>query len=600
MTGVARTTTFVVRMACGPIARSASAHLLACMLAAVAIPVDARGQTLPTDSSVVRRSATDAPLGGCPLGVVGRIEIQNHSLFAPEDIRDRPFAAALKVVNWAHIRTRAGFLRRELFFSEGDCWDPGALDEALRRIRAKSFIARVEASASQMADSAWLVRVRTWDEWSTLLITNVDVQGTLQFKGASLREMNLAGVGLTAAVDVYRFRERDDLSFSLGAPTIFGTRTGAYVSGGRTRTGSRLAASIGRAFEGERGRTEFGSSVWTEDREYSYLTGDTGGDERILVPLRDRVALNYAVRRWGIPGALRSLGVELNVVRRTVPGPVRHVVNGDFGGAGPAADSLLHLVDAQLHPNSWVKSGLLAGTRRIRFTTRRGLELVSGVQDVALGTDVRVTVGRTLGTWQTATLDTYWAFRGFMAGATGPFNGLVAVDTDVRRLDSAPPGESPWRDVVVSAVAIGFVQPGNAWRHTLEGSLRFNAWWNADSPYQTSLGGAYGVRSYRDDELPAGTVLVGRFEDRVNLAWFSPVVDLGLTFFGDIGRGWANDVPFATGSGWRGSVGGGFRVGFPAGTTNVTRVELAWPVGGPEVGRQPLLRVYFTPIRTRR
>jgi hypothetical protein len=49
--------------------------------------------------------------------------------------------------------------------------------------------------------------------------------------------------------------------------------------------------------------------------------------------------------------------------------------------------------------------------------------------------------------------------------------------------------------------------------------------------------------------------------------------------FGDVGRGWDGDVPFAIDSGWRGTAGAGLRVGFPAGTRGVLRVDAAFPLG---------------------
>jgi hypothetical protein len=80
-------------------------------------------------------------------------------------------------------------------------------------------------------------------------------------------------------------------------------------------------------------------------------------------------------------------------------------------------------------------------------------------------------------------------------------------------------------------------------------------------------------------------------EDRVFVGWPYPqVFDLGVTVFGDVGRGWAGEAPFGVDSGWKGTVGGGLRFGFPAGTRRVARVDLAWPVTGGGLG-SPNLRI---------
>ena len=42
---------------------------------------------------------------------------------------------------------------------------------------------------------------------------------------------------------------------------------------------------------------------------------------------------------------------------------------------------------------------------------------------------------------------------------------------------------------------------------------------------------------------------------------------------------WAGDVPYGVNSAWKGTVGGGIRLGFPAGTRGLARLDLAFPVG---------------------
>jgi len=553
-------------------------------------------------SEAASRGEAGAEAGGrrCPLGIVSRIEIRNHSLFAPDQMRGRPFAWALRLANWAHVRTRADYLKHELLVSEGDCYDPEALRESLRLLREAPFIARARGTRRQLADSTWLLEVETWDEWTTQVSVNLDVEDRAQFQGAAVTEKNLLGRGMTASLRYHRFREREDRSFTLGVPRILGTRTGASVSAGTTRTGSYFGQEITHPFTGESGRVSFDSHLRYEDHEYSYMTGRAGPITHVLLPLRDRSALVRAARRFGVPGALTMLGGEIEVLRRSVSGPVRQVVGADFEGATPAPDSLAGLLGRQGTPDSYVRVGVAAGIRRIRFVTRRGLDLVSGVQDVALGSELTLTVGRTLGTWGTVPLGTYARVDGFLGGHSGPMVGRLDVSGEARRLDSAPVGTTRWRDVGLAARAAAYVQPWSSGLETLEASIDFNGRWHNDQPYQVALGGPDGIRSYRDDQVPAASVLVGRLEERVNLAWLRPAVDLGLTLFGDTGLGWADGTPFARDTGWRSSLGAGLRIGFPAGTSDVARVELAWPVGGPDAGRRPVFRIYWSEIRTGR
>jgi hypothetical protein len=80
-------------------------------------------------------------------------------------------------------------------------------------------------------------------------------------------------------------------------------------------------------------------------------------------------------------------------------------------------------------------------------------------------------------------------------------------------------------------------------------------------------------------------------EDRINLTWPAPdLFDLGFTVFADAGRGWAGEVPFGMDTGWQGTVGAGVRIGFPAGTQGVWRLDLAFPVGSGRDGSGMILR----------
>jgi len=64
---------------------------------------------------------------------------------------------------------------------------------------------------------------------------------------------------------------------------------------------------------------------------------------------------------------------------------------------------------------------------------------------------------------------------------------------------------------------------------------------------------------------------------------------MGLTLFADAGRIWAGSVPYGVDSEWMGTLGFGLRIGFPAGSRAVARLDLAFPVGGG--GGSPIFRV---------
>ena len=537
--------------------------------------------------------------GACALGVVSRIEIRNNSLFSPEDIRARNFSWALGFADWMHIRTRHDFLRDELLLTEGDCYDEEILDESARLIRELDFIARVEAGAYLATDSTWVVHVETWDEWSTQFSIDFDVEGRFQFKGIALTEKNLAGRGRRLSFRYRNFRERRDKGLTLSTERFFGTRANASVAGGSTRTGNFFRQELSYPFVGESSRFSFESLFRFEDREQSYVTGDHSQISHVLLPLQDFDGRLRLGRRYGVPGALTLVGGEMEFLHREVSAPARQVWQGDFGNAVIAADSFAAHLAPHDSPDSFLRVGATVGIRRLRFTTASGLDRITGEQNVALGGEANLTVGRTVTTWGTSSPHSYGRLEGFLSGARGPVLAVTNVLAEARYRDERD-GESRWRDLSLVGHAIVYVRPVSSAIHTFVAGTHFWAHGNTDQPHQLALGGEEGVRSYRDDEVPTGSRVVAFAEHRINLPWFGPAMDLGLTAFGDLGRGWANNVPFGIDTGWRAALGGGIRLGFPAGTRSVSHIEVAWPVGGTDDRRGPVFRIYFAPTFTSR
>jgi hemolysin activation/secretion protein len=113
--------------------------------------------------------------------------------------------------------------------------------------------------------------------------------------------------------------------------------------------------------------------------------------------------------------------------------------------------------------------------------------------------------------------------------------------------------------------------------------------WRVSSPYQLTLGGAEGVRGYHEELFPGARRVVLTTEHRGYFGRPLPdLLDLGFTLFADAGRIWGGDVPYGRDSPWRSSVGAGLRVGFPAGTRGVVRVDFALPIE-PGVGSKDVV-----------
>jgi hypothetical protein len=153
-----------------------------------------------------------------------------------------------------------------------------------------------------------------------------------------------------------------------------------------------------------------------------------------------------------------------------------------------------------------------------------------------------------------------------------------------------------WRDVLGEIDALLYVQPDQWASHTFFARASASGGWNAEFPFQLTLGGSEGLRGYREERFPGGSRIVFSFEDRVYLRWPAPeLFDLGFTLLADVGRMWPGDTPFGADSGWRGAVGAGIRFGFPAGTRGVVRADLAFPFDGAGIS-DPVFRLSLLDI----
>ena len=311
---------------------------------------------------------------------MSRIEIQNNSLFSPDDLRARSFSWVLGFADWMHIRTRQDYLRDELLVKEGDCYDEAVVDESARFLRELNFIARVEAGASLAPDSTWVVRVETWDEWSTQFSTDFDVEGRFRFKGLAITEKNLAGRGLRLSFRYRNFRERRDKGLALSTERLLGTGLNASVEGGSTRTGTSSGRSWPTRSSASRHDSPLKAASDSKDREHSYVTGDHSQTSHVLLPLEDFDGFLRVGRRYGTPGSLTLVGGEMEFLHREVSAPARQVWQGDFGKAITAADSFAVRLGPQDTPDSFLRVGATVGIRRLRFTTASGLDRITGEQ----------------------------------------------------------------------------------------------------------------------------------------------------------------------------------------------------------------------------
>ncbi len=549
-----------------------------------------------------RAAAQDLPVADsvCPAGRITHIFVDNHSIFDVDELGGgRLMRGFYNLANTLHVRTRQSFIRGELLFREGDCYDPVLLEESGRILRNYISIARADVFAVDQPDGTKHVVVDTQDEWTTRVDLGVSVDEGLQLEVLEISEENVAGRGAQAAVFIRQRKERKDLGARLTLPRLFGSRTDAAVSAGRTRDGSFVQQRVAYPFVGEVGRVALRETYHRRDELFPYAASGTALDySHLLLPFRDeRFELSVA-GRLGDPGSLTLLGVGVSLETlefRDFPGSLEIARDNDFGKTAPAPAGSADRIAAQTHEASTARLNLFVGQRNLRFAQARGLDALDGAQDIQLGTDVGLTLGRSVGalsgSGRPSADDLYGRLRVFAGHDPGSSFLFFAAGLEGRQVFSGGVNGDGWRDVIGEADLYGYVRAPGLPGHTFFARASGAGGWSMDTPFQLTLGGRTGVRGLHEEDFPGARRILFSAEDRVFLRWPAPdALDLGLTLFADAGRSWHGGVPFGVDSGWRGSLGGGLRVGFPAGTRGLMRLDLAFPVGTQD-GRDPIFRV---------
>lgn len=534
----------------------------------------------------------DAP---CAQGVITSIEVDRQSVFDPDATSVGVLAWTYRALNFLHVTTAESFVRRELLFEEGDCLDPFLLQESQRLLDRYGFLANAQVTHEDDGDGGRAVFVRTHDEWSTKVDLGVTYDERANLEKLEVTEENFLGQGVFAEFTHRERRETRTQSIGLATPRLFG-RTDAGIELGRDRPGRFFNQYLRYPFIGETGTYSVRQGYERGTRYFAYATDGDQAFSQVLVPsFRERIELSGA-RRFGEPGRSVIAGVTLerDVVR--FPGTPVVTLVGDFDELEPFPGELPADLADQLRPAASTRVSLHLGTRRYRYVEYAGIDGLRERTIVSLGLFAGVSVG-----------------KGF--GVLSP--GGVPVDDDVfgrvHASFGAPAGSSilhggatvesrrnggQWRDVLADADLVAYLRNDGLQSHTLFVRASLAGGWRATLPFQLSLGGREGIRSLVEDRYPGGRMVRFLVEDRILFPWPSRgTADLGMTVFGDLGRVWPGDVPYAVDSDWQASVGAGLRVGLPAGTRNVVRADVAFPVG--TAGSGPLFRVTFEVNRIR-
>lgn len=541
----------------------------------------------------------------CPSGQISYIFIDNNSIFDLSELDpEASFRWAYRAANKLHVRTREDFLMEELLFKVGECLDPSLLEETERLLRAYRFIGYADVFAIPQPDGTQHVNVYTRDEWTTKVDLGFRVDEGLKVEGLEITEENFLGKGILLRGFVKKDREVQDLGLELETPRFNGTRWDARVSVGSTRTGNFFEGAFTYPFVGEVGRIGARQSFLWRESIFSFSTGGHPEFSHLLLPFLDQRWDIAAGGRLGTPGNLTTIGLGLSresIDFKGFPMNLEFVVDRKFGNTEAVDSTGVAEVQDQVQNRRANRVNIFLAKRKVRFVQRRGLDALKGVQDVGIGSQLFLGLGKAWRALQegggNSSDDLHTQASGFLGAAGTNWVMNTQASGEARHVQAGSDDSAEWKDIFAEADLLLYWQPnGNAF-HTLLLRLSATGGWSVTSPYQLTLGGRTALRGFREERYPGSHRTLLSLEDRIYLPSPAPgLVDMGLALFLDVGRMWAGDVPFGTDSGWKGAAGVGLRLGLPPGTTNVLRVDVALPLARKAQLKDLILRVNLSEL----
>ncbi|MDX1647162.1 MAG: BamA/TamA family outer membrane protein [Longimicrobiales bacterium] len=517
----------------------------------------------------------------CSRGRISEIEIRTADPYDEEATADEAtFDWAFRALNWLHLETREQVIRWELLFQEGSCLDPLRLSETERSLRGLSFLQSASVTSERLPDGSHRVEVETRDSWALAASVGVELEDGLELTGIQATYGNVLGWGLRAQLFRRSFRERLRRGLLLRHTNVLGTEVDAVVHGGRTLSGDYLSQSLHKPFQDEFADHAVRQVYARRDDFFAYALPPGFGFTPALLRYRaELVELAYQRRLGGPTERQMLLGVGLTSESFSAPlgaEGTRAVVDGGFDESVTAPDSVRAVIATQAAPYATRRTSFFLGARRMRFETRRGLDAITAVQDLAVGDEVLLAVAPGLALWDEDHADLLLRLQGRVGLLGSQQYSMTRFDVQGRRAFVGAPGPSGWRDVVGSVRTDGY-WTYSSWA-SLYGRARYSLGWRTDRPFQLTLGGRDGIRAYSEDAFPGSRLLFLSLEQRFNLEAVSPgFADLGAALFVDAGQTWAGDAPFGADSGWQAGVGLGLR-GAPAGARRVIRMDLTLPL----------------------
>ncbi|WHZ18308.1 MAG: hypothetical protein OJF55_000457 [Rhodanobacteraceae bacterium] len=449
-----------------------------------------------------------------------------------------------RAADFLHIRTRDWVVHHLLLIQPGQPVNAQQVYEAIRHLRAQTFLRGADITPMDCANGAVDVRVDVRDAWTLKIDTRFARAGNANEWRFKLEDSNFLGTGRTLAIGRQKTVERSMNVLEYLDPTLLNTdwTLAAYYED--LSDGKFQSLALSKPFLLD--TTPWGADVTALTQHLNLGFYDRGVQQWSL-PQRERMLQADWQKLLAFDGetAWRA-GVALDYERYTYGMPVR--VNA--GDLPPPAPDLRTLAGV----------GPIVSLHQDRYASFVNLREVARAEDYNLGWDVSA--------------QALYDSTAFGASANGP-NVSVTVSKGFEPLPRwlvladgslmARRDGGQWRNEAFNAEATAYGQPWR--RQTLVFHIDVASLLHPDPENRLYIGGFQALRGYPNFYATGTRRVRVTLADRIvtPMVWFH-TFQVGFVVFNDdaiidrsAGQGW---------SPWYSSVGAGFRIGNLRGSFN--------------------------------
>ena len=538
------------------------------LLGAASLPVAALAQA----GDAFPEAAEAAPQrGGMPCrGETVREIVVLSSAPTVAGLHKLPFLADL--ARAAHSTTVPSVVRGFLLFREGEACTELARAESERLLRAQPFIADATVDAFPVGDGV-RIEVRTVDEGAIVFGARV-LSGQPLVRSLRVGNGNVAGRGVYLATD-WRAGGvlRDGAGFTFTDHQLVGMPYVLHLQARRAPLGGEWHGALTRPF-------------YTGLQRQAWRAG--GGEVTAYADLQHPDSATHAVRiarRYADAGIMGRVGSPVRMVlfggllshEREVSAP--DLLAFDQGGVPHPSGTVLPAT-----AYSSTRANAFVGVRSLAFVRVTGFDALSATQDVPVGYQAGLVVGRGIGRPAPGSGRELFSAADVYAGWGGP---EAATRLQLRAQGARAAEDGAWGRVVTTGRLAHQRKPSSG--RTVEVSADWAGAWRPGLPMQLLLGAHDGgVRGYEHSREGGGRRARIRVEDRRLLGAFGTkgmLGDVGVAAFAEAGRVWRGDAPLGVTTPLRPAIGASLLAAVPAHSARLWRLDIAMPLQGANAGR---------------